>query len=82
MPMNIYVFKAHLWWEAPVDTRTRLDSVPWWVSGGVRGIGVWLRGMRIPFQLALWLKMSLSLSLALEHEYTTHIYCKGEGAEF
>lgn len=24
MPMNIYVFKAHLWWEAPVDMRTRL----------------------------------------------------------
>lgn len=29
-------------------------------QGRVRGIGVWLRGMRIPIQLALWLNISLS----------------------
>lgn len=37
-------------------------------QGPVTGIGVWLRGMRIPIHLALWLKMSLSLSLKLERE--------------
>lgn len=40
------------------------------MSGGVRGIGVWLRGMRVSIQLALWLKMSLYLSMAVGHEYT------------
>lgn len=35
-------------------------------QGAVRGTGVWLSGMRIPIHLALWLKMSLSLSLGLE----------------
>lgn len=23
-PIHIYVFKAHLWWEAPVDLKTRV----------------------------------------------------------
>lgn len=49
-------------------------------QGDVRGIGVWLRGMRIPIQLALWLKMSLYLSLGKEHEYTIKIFCKSEWA--
>ena len=49
-------------------------------QGGVRGIGVWLRGIRIPIQLALWLKMSLYLSLGLEHEYTIKIFRKSEWA--
>lgn len=43
-------------------------------QGPVTGIGVWLRGMRIPIHLALWLKMSLSLSLKLECERTV---CSG-----
>lgn len=41
--------------------------------GGVRGIGVWLKGMRIPTQQALWLKMFYSLSQGREHEYTVHV---------
>lgn len=62
-----------LWiWEQDFDSEL--------CQGGVRGIGVWLRRMRIPIQLALWLKMSLSLSLGQEHEYTMHILLKWVGS--
>lgn len=49
------------------------------MSGGVRGIGVWLRGMRVSIQLALWLKMSLYLSMTPGHGYTIKCSVKGSG---
>lgn len=70
-----YVFKVHLWWEAPVDMRTGIWSHIECL-GGVSSIGVWFRGgWGFPFS---WL---YSLKCLYHWNMNMHGgFCKGDRA--